>query len=333
MNAAAPRKVVDLSGFGFSGKAAVIDLFREFRGYYVPDAEFEFALLRIQGGILDLETALCEDWSPVRSDAAIRRFKRLVRRLGEKNRLLNPRSWFAAMGWNYEDVFAHRFFALSDTYVRQLVSASWRGSWPFPMADVCEHELFVRKLLRRLGVRRAYDFEVYLACPEDFVGITREYLSALLSSNVGPDVTAIVLHNAFEPFHPQRALRFFADARAVIVDRDPRDSYVQQRPHRHMGVPVEEFILRYRTYRRAARRFEDGDARVLRLRFENLVREYEQHVACVLAHLGETADVHVEPRRYFDPAVSSKNVGLWRTYPRQDEIERIQRELREYCVD
>ena len=63
---------------------------------------FEFALFRIQGGILDLETALWSDWSPVRSDAAIRRFRRLIRRVGVQNTIGDPRSWLTAIGWNYD---------------------------------------------------------------------------------------------------------------------------------------------------------------------------------------------------------------------------------------
>lgn len=35
-------KFLDLSGYGFSGEHAVIDLVREFKEYHVPHFEFEF---------------------------------------------------------------------------------------------------------------------------------------------------------------------------------------------------------------------------------------------------------------------------------------------------
>ena len=70
-----PLRYLDLSGYAFTGKHAVIDLVREFAGYTVAHFQFEFNLLRIQGGIRDLETALSDDWSPIRSDAAVRRFR------------------------------------------------------------------------------------------------------------------------------------------------------------------------------------------------------------------------------------------------------------------
>lgn len=324
-------RYVDLSGYGFSGKQAVIDLLREFRGYHVPASAFEFVLLRIQGGILDLEDALCNDWSPIRSDAAIRRFRRLIRRLGTKARLADPRTWVSGGGWNYDEYFGHRFLALSNQYVGRLVTSSWVTDWPYPLGEMCDVESFLRKVASKLGARRAYDFRVYLSFPEDFVATTRDYLNAVLSSNVGPEIETIVLHNAFEPFQPQRSLKYFAWARCIIIDRDPRDTYVQQLSYRPMAVGVTDFIERYRIYREAAKRFYREDPRILRLRFEELVQNYRPMVMRILEHLEESPSVHVAPRTYFNPDVSRKNIGLWKAYERQDEIERISRELRDYC--
>jgi hypothetical protein len=322
---------VDLSGYGFSGKHAVIDLLREFRGYAVPHFQFEFLLLRIQGGILDLETALHNDWSPIRSDAAIRRFRRLVRRLGVKNSLRYPRSLFEAVGWNYDDRYANRFLTLSEEYLDRLVDASWVNDWPYPRADLTGSELFVRKVLQRIGVKQALDFRVYLSFPRDFVSATRQYLDAILSSNVPADTTSIVMHNAFEPFQPQRCFKYFERVKCIIVDRDPRDTYVQQLTYRPMAVGVEDFIRRFRIYREAARRFWSDDPRILRLQFETLVTRYEESVSRVLAHLEEPPEVHQQRRRYFDPDQSARNVGIWKSHPDPRAIDLIQRELGEYC--
>lgn len=324
-------KYVDLSGYGFSGKHAVIDLLREFRGYNVPHFAFEFLLLRIQGGLFDLEDALVNDWSPIRSDAAIRRFKRLVRRLAAKNSLLSPRSLFEAVGWNYDHVYAGRFTALSERFIQQLVATSWVTDWPYPPADLNGSELFTRKVLRKLGVKTAMDFRVHLSLPENFVELAREYLDAVLSSNVAPGTTTIVMHNAFEPFQPQRGLKYFNDIRCIIVDRDPRDTYVQHLKQRSVAVGPKEFVSRFRVFRRAARRFFVEHPNILRIRFEDLIFTYDETVATILRHLGEPKDAHVSPRSCFDPAVSRRNVGIWRTHERMDEIDYIRQELAEYC--
>jgi len=320
---------IDLSGYAFTGKHAVIDLMREIDGYHVPHFQFEFALLRIQGGILDLEHALCESWSPIRSDAAIRRFKRLVRRLGATNRITDPRSWFEAVGWNYESCYRGRFFALSRQYLDRLVAASWSAPWPYALADLSGGELFLRKLKQKLRWPRAVHFEYHVSRPADFVEITRDYLEAVMSSNVAHGTRAIVMHNAFEPYQPARSLKFFRRAKAIVVDRDPRDTYVQGLWYAPIATGVREFIARYRMQREATDYTSHPD--VLRVRFEDLVLDYWTVIDRIFAHLGEDRARHVRPRQYFDPEVSRRNIGIWQAYPKQDEIRRIEGELATYC--
>ena len=72
-NAQVNNKFLDLSGFGISGKGAFIDLLREFDNYDTPRPDFEFGLIRIKDGLLDLKCSLVDNWSPVRSDVSIKK--------------------------------------------------------------------------------------------------------------------------------------------------------------------------------------------------------------------------------------------------------------------
>jgi hypothetical protein len=72
---------------------------------------------------------------------------------------------------------------------------------------------------------------------------------------------------------------------------------------------------------------------ILRIQYEDLVLNYDTTVGIILRFLGEDFSDHVEPRKYFDPAVSRKNVGLWRNHGDRAEIEAIRQELKEYCCD
>lgn len=328
-------KYLDLSGYAFTGKHAVIDLLREFKGYNVPHFEFEFNLLRIQGGIRDLETALVDDWSPIRSDAAVRRFRLVTNRLAAKNSYLDPLSWFSAAGWNYEDYFNGQFRNLSEEYLTSLITSSWVTNWPYPLLEVSNCDLFLRKLLKLLGSGKSMDFEVCLAAPDKFVELTQSYMSGLMAAFVNNcDTTnTVVMHNSFEPFNPGRSLKYFADAKCIIVDRDPRDNYVAGLWYRPTALPVSQFIQRYRLYRQAASPSGLEGGRILKVRFEELVFDYSSTLAKILSFLGESPSIHAEPKKYFDPAVSAKNVGIWKTYEKQDEIEMIARELKEYCHD
>ncbi|HWA24554.1 MAG TPA: sulfotransferase [Lacunisphaera sp.] len=325
------KRFLDLSGYGFSGKHAVIDLMREMQGFHVENFQFEFLLIRIQGGLLDLRAALVEDWSPIRSDAAIRRFRRLVRRMATKAEWTDPRTWFQALGTNYDQHYNNRFTPLSEAYINQLIEFSWSAAWPYAAAEWSGYEMFYRRLARKLRLPDADAVEMCLAWPQRFDELTRQYLADLLSTNVDPAVEVVVMHNAFEPFNPYRALTLFDSAKCIIVDRDPRDNYVAGLWYKPMRLPVEQFIRRYRTYRRVAEHFARPSPDVMRVQFEDLVLRYEDTLPKILHFLGVRPERHTAPRKYFIPEASAKNVGIWRNHPDQHEIRRIQEELPEYC--
>src|SRR5437773_2546730 len=87
-----PLRFVDISGLGYSGKAVLSDLFREIEGFHVPDRFFEFNLIRMQGGLLDLRHAMVDEFSVIRIDAALSRLERVVEISGTVARLTAPLS-------------------------------------------------------------------------------------------------------------------------------------------------------------------------------------------------------------------------------------------------
>jgi hypothetical protein len=332
MNSARERfQFLDLSGYGFSGKHAMIDLVRELDGYHVEDFKFEFILFRIQGGLLDLRTALVDDWSPIRSNAALNRFKRLIRRVGAKNSYLDPRTWATAVGFNYDEHYAGRFFDLSENYIRKLTEFSWIAPWPYAAAEWSGSEMFFRKLGAKLGLKGAYATEQFFTCPDNFDELTRDYVADVLSANVSENFRTIVLHNGFEPFNPYRSLLFFDSAKCIVVDRDPRDNYVAGLWYTPTRLNVDSFIKRYRAYRQTAERYARPSPQVMRLRFEDLVLNYEDVLPKVFQFLGVDSSAHSRPKQYFNPAISRKNIGIWRSHSDQCAIETIGRELASYC--
>jgi hypothetical protein len=328
-------RFVDLSGYIVSGKTAYSDLLREIKGFQVPDPEFEFELIRIQGGIRDLETALVDDWSPMRADSAIRRFRRLVKRMGTNHKRYDPRTWFEAAGWSLDDHFGGRFTSLSNQFAKQLIATSWRTNWPYPLVELSSCELFhshiYRKLGKIFGKSLTTDFDISLAYPENFLAIVNEFLAELLGGGVSDNITTIVTHNAFEPFNPSRALRYLKNSKCIIVDRDPRDSYVAMLPHKHLALPVNDFILRFITYRKASEYHIDTPDKILRLRYEDLLFNYKDTVRRILNFLEVSATEHIEQFKHFNPMLSIKYAGIWKKHNNQADIRLIKIALSPWC--
>jgi hypothetical protein len=325
--------VLDLSGYGFAGKEAFSDLIREFDGYHVEPSDFEFNLLRVPGGLLDLEASVVGGWSFIRSDGAARRFKRVIQRMGVRNRWTRPASWFQAVGMSWDAHYHGRFISLADQFLDEIVVSSWQTEWPFAWTDLGPGELFLRKLAVRMGISRGGKFQVRLVRPEAFHEAARAFLTELLAIRMGPEDRVAVLHNAFEPYNPSRCLSFFVAARSIAIRRDPRDVFTEHARtwFAPMRISIDDFIPRFRAYQELSGLGEDGDSGCLRLRFEDLVFNYDETVAAVLNHLGEPASTHARPRQFLRPEESSRNVGIWKDHKNQAEIRRIERELGQYC--
>jgi hypothetical protein len=345
-------KFVDISGFGHSGKGIITDLLREFDGYNVPHSNFEFNLIRINGGLLDLKNALVNNWSPIRADSAIRSFLHLIKRVGPSAKLSKPLSLFHANGMNYDNKFNRKFTELSLEYVNQLVNYTYKGEWPYPMITEPNSKQFFQRILNYAKIKEKFYTNVYVAAPKNFDQVTSIYLKTLFGQILAENETTVVMHNAIEPFNPTPSLDLFGnEAKVIIIQRDPRDIFASTASPGNGYIPeyeikshwqlkgnflnidnIERFIKRQNLYYDQVNYAAD-DNRVLRMRYEDVVINYEESVGRIIHFLGESSNVHKSKYAFFDPSRSKKNIGLWKGLKDQDSIKKIEQALPEYCYN
>jgi hypothetical protein len=343
---------IDVSGLGNSGKSALVDVLREFDEVWAPEFSFEFDLLRMPGGLIELKRWLCDDWSPIRSHAALRAFEELVERTG-----LDPHWWdvpgmLRSTSHRYDRRFQGRFRALSHRFAESFVLGRYRAEWSYDSLRDSDLQRFRRRLLRKLGWRRPGLREVLLVDGAQFAERATRYLQELYSLAVDREVRFIVLNNGLEPFNPVPGLDLILGARQVVVTRDPRDVYVSGRNADRVAKQdrallasdndgmnksflatddLRQFVQRYRLYHHKL--YRGSDARVMHVRFEDLVGDYETTLGRVRRFLGLQQARQPRARQCFAPDRSAGNVGLWRRYGAPAEIEYIERELRPYLVE
>ena len=81
--------IIDITGFGWSGSGAVLDLLSEYDNVIKLDNTMEFSILHIVDGIMDLEYKLSyKHCRFLDSDIAIKRFLHLVSHYYNKNKRL-----------------------------------------------------------------------------------------------------------------------------------------------------------------------------------------------------------------------------------------------------
>lgn len=326
-------KVLDLSGFMFSGKAAVHDFISEIDGFSTPGNRIEFDLLRVKDGLADLEHAITS-WSPIRSDEAARRFMKLVHKIG---RIPTGVGRLTAPGFGYCALYPS-LISLSQKLIDSITVSQWDMYWPYHLLDMSGFEIFLYKIRRKLfGTQENLAYR--LISGESFYQAVRDYLDELLGQGVDAQrFHTIVLNNAFEPYNPDRFINYFHAAKCIVVDRDPRDIFAVANQFSHgfndqvelyrkiAGAhDVDVFINRIKTYRRQT--LPDDSAMVLRLNFEELVLNYEETAARIYSFLGVSPSEHRSKFTCFDPVVSKKNIGIWQQHGDQTDIRRIESEL------
>jgi hypothetical protein len=324
---------LDLSGFGLSGKGAFIDLMREFKGYDVPRSSFEFSLIRVKDGIIDLEDALVSNWSPVRSDVAIKRFRRVVFDLGESYGRRQVYKSLTLSGAKLNEMFGGKFIEISERYINSLIDDTYIGPVVYPLQDdnVCNraHKKIVSKI-----TNDSYLHEViYIATGDDFIKKTREYLSELFWTRSNVDGVTHVMHNAFEPFYPKKSMNYFPGAKSIVIDRDPRDIYLNALNHKLTNdVPknIVNFVNRFRMLREKVDGRPDKD--ILRINFEDLVLNYDNSLNKIYNFLGENESSHINKKKYFNPEISQNGVGIWKGKKYKKEIDYIKENLDSYCI-
>lgn len=312
--------VVSVSGYGWTGASAVVDLLRGYREF----GEFgtEFRLIKDPDGVVDLENALVDDWTHIKCHVALRRFERLAHRLA--------RPWYLG-GEDYEALTSDEFRRLTRNYVEDLVEFTYEGGNTYLSLQEPLWRRYLGYGWRKLGGSRR-DNELYYSMPEDeFLEATRRYLSGIADAAVHDDVEYMVLDQAIHPLQCKRSLRYFDDAKMVLVDRDARDVYLDSLGTRFVpDDDVDDFIRHYRAMRSKAEENADNPD-VLKVQFEDLVTQPDSVGREILEFLTGDADLYRGTGDRFHPEESIQNTGMYETHGgNSEELRRIEQELDTY---
>ena len=324
-----------VGGYCYSGGTAVLDLIREMDGYY--ELGTEFRLIKDPYGIMDLEEQLVTNWrNPLNADIAIKDFIWLVNNLERR-----PKK-FSKAGFDYQNKISSKFLEYSHEYIKDLTQFIYQGNWHLlKFKENWANQIFdkIKSKLHFIDSKA-----MYYAKPskEEFIGSTKKYLAKILTEPCKlANMNRIVLHNAIDTYHPEKGLEYFDSIKMIIVDRDPRDIYVDvinQKPSWFLGDKLikERDVLKFvKDYRIRRERQNEAikDKRILYLRFEELVFDYENKLNDILSFLELNKEQHIKKGAHFIPQISQKNIGLWKCYDQQQEINLIFNNLKEYCFN
>jgi len=326
--------VIGTCGFGSTGSSAVSDYLKEFEDNQVLD-NIEFTFPYEPDGLLDLEFHLMEQHARgSASQVSIRRYRNLVKRLGKyiaSNTSLSQQA----------------LWRLTDDFLESIVQIKWKGYNDVDLGVV--QRVFGNSIMRQRvipALEKAFNRPIetypledieFSIKPDNFYSECKEYIRRLLTE-MGADFRRnIVLDQPFSAEDPEKSFVFFDDPVAIVVDRDPRDVYLFGIKHlmsRGRFMPtdsVEKFVEYYRLLRKNMP-YNNGNERILRLNFEDLVYEYEKTTTKII----DFCKLSNNKAKFtiFDPSMSIANTQLFKRFGGyQSDIDYIERHLAEYLYN
>lgn len=332
---------VNVAGFFGSGSSAVVDLLKEFKDFYECDAEIRF--VKDPYGISQLENTLVNQWELVNSAAAIADFRDLCRK-GCRPGGRNP---FAKAGFAYNRRINTDFMNIVDRYIDKLTDYKYQGDY--------YHFKFKKPYLNYVFDRMRFAVERYSnrkyktanrnmkplcfshPSQEQFNEATQCFFDELFSSfNQGEGRSYVILDQAVSPNNPTVIHRYFKESKLIIVDRDPRDTFINEYRwscYLDNDYNTEEGGHRYALRQRALRSGLVNDKDIMYIRFEDLIINYEETKEEIARFLDVPLESHIYPKRFLKPDVSIKNIGLWKSYYNECKnlIDTIEKELPDLC--
>ncbi len=333
---------VDVSGFFTSGSSAMVDLLKEFRNFYESNAEIRF--IKDPYGIVQMENALINNWEFINSSAAISDFLELCRK-----GCRNGKGLFAPAGFNLKKTISKNFMDITQDYVNELSEYTYKFDF--------YHYKFKKSYIKYVTDRYRWAIEYlskgklktanrnietcYFAHPtqEQFNEATKKYFYRLFEGRFNDNEHPfVILDQAVSPNNTQVIHRYFTKAKMIIIDRDPRDMYVddiQWGENLDKHYQTKEAALKYISRAKALRDNIVLDDDILYVRFEDLIIKYDETRLKILNFLGLSAEDHVNKGKFLKPEVSIKNIGIWRKFYDEchEAIDTIYDALPELCYD
>lgn len=330
------EKIIFLGGFGHSGSGALLDFLSEFSnvtcigshdiglGSQKKDKiqNYEFNLLRRYGGLIDLSDAFNT------RNLNIRDFKL-------KNFIVLS-EFFYTTGNIYND----EFYKITKNFINELIdfklpvtnSCVGNEAFSYKISNIRNYKNLLNPYLIDKN-KQQYRYYLKDLDRNQYFKITNEYFKNILKTI--PSSEYLVLDQAISDCNADidTIKKIVGEFKAVFVYRDPRDVYLTGILNNVEWLPndVDHFIKHYKWFIENYIKLSHKD--FMLIRFEDLVLDYNNQRSLILNFLKLNESNHYKKLQFFNPQISSKNIGLWRKYENDLSVKKIHKKLLEYCYD
>ena len=309
-------KIVSFGGFNASGGSALRDIFKECKKINLFPAEFR--IIRERHGLLDLDQTLFNNKALETRDLAVRDFMWLAKNLAKKG------NKFSKNGFAYDFYTSGNFYKATVDFIESITLYSYKMDWHYydfqKSYIVYMRDKILKRLLNFDTAQNAFAITNNINLFEEAV---QKYIkNILINFSCNRDSSILALHNAIPPYgdsNTKRALEMLPEARLIIIDRDPRDIFIDFPNDRYLPSNLSQlerakfFVEIYKNFRKN-NEFNSKNRKILSINFEDIVMNLSSTIGQVEDFLG--VSIEYSPKeKIFNPDFSKKNIGRWRNLP------------------
>lgn len=322
-------KKIAIAGYHFSGCGVIDDLFREFDNVAQPKSEHESRYLQDMDGVSDLEYHLVDAPNRLTTSWAIDRFLNYCKKKEEGYRLIYGQNWYK----------------MCQEYVDSLIKFRFQG---FNIAILNERSKKYSRYIKLMWYlqrfkpskyRHSFSYNYFpneslihsSLSEEEFLVKTRAFTERLAESMVtNKKAEYVMIDQMFAANNPDRYLRYVDDVKAFVVDRDPRDLYINMMNREDHALPTD--VHQFCEYFRDIRKNKNANnPSVMYLMIEDMIYHYDELLPQICCFVGIDQTHHIDKKKYFDPAISVRGTRTWERYSQYSEaVKVIEQELSEF---
>ena len=291
---------IGVCGYNSTGSSAVLDLLKEYDENQFIEEEFSFLFL--PDGLSSLDYAVAGPDMFFSGDVGVTRF--------------------LTFADNYLSLFSKECVKENHAFIDRLIQTSWVGNSCF---DATRRADFPGAFIHSPD----NDRKMYLAHNiSNFNELAQEYVQRLLEILGKSDTKHLIVNQMFSAANPAHTMKYVKDAKAIVVNRDPRDVYIIGKEKGRVRCYPTESVEKYVEYCKHFVRNSviDTTGNTLYLRFEDLLFHYDATVNKIETFCG--VHKHSKTGQYFSPNKSKNNVQLFYRFPKyKEDIEYIEKQL------
>lgn len=314
-NKSIPTNFIIILGTTKSGSGAVFDYLIGRGDIRNPLKGQEYHLPQMPYGLMTLEAVAKGAFHPGNSDFVISQFEETIKKLSR------PQT-----RWRYGMGYSHRvpsFQKLIDQFMEEICLAKFpmRLHWRQLIHSDSIIKYLIFKLKNRLGFRDRAHITRLIVSQDKLIEAAQKLHNRLFQ--IDTDKQPIILNQAGSGWNAVESTKYFLNRKIILSTRDPRDQFAELKLIKN-ARSVDDFIVWYKEMQRRIR--EINNPILLQIRFEDFVIQNDKMVNLICNHVSLDSSILSD----YNPELSKKNIGKYKEFLDNKEINKIENSLSEY---